>query len=56
MKKFISFLVLCLSFMGAIGGIGYTIYDGAYPIAVGVAALTYLAWPQIKKYFTNLML
>ena len=31
MKKFISFLVLCLSFMGAIGGIGYTIYDGAYP-------------------------
>ena len=56
MKKIINFLLLCLCIMGAIGGVGYAIYGGAWPVAVGVVALTYSAWPSIKKYFTTLML
>ena len=38
-----------LIIMGVIGGIGYAIYGGSWPIAVGVIVLTILAWPGIKK-------
>ena len=53
-KKLVSFLFLCLAVVGIIGGIGYAIYRQAYPIALGVAVLTYLAWPKIKECFINL--
>ena len=56
MKKIISFLLLCLCVVGAIGGIGYAIYCNAWPVAVGVAVLSYSAWPEFKKYFTTLTL
>lgn len=56
MKKIISFVMLCLCVMGAIGGIGYSLYCGAYPIAVGVVALAYAAWPKFREYFINLTL
>ena len=56
MKKIISFLALCLSFIGAIGGIGYAIYGGAWPVAIGVGVLAYTAWPELKKYANTLIM
>ena len=56
MKKFFAFIMICLFGLGAIGGIGYSLYCGAYVIAVGVAALTWMAIPELKKYFTTLTL
>ena len=56
MKKLFAFVMICLFGLGAIGGIGYCCYCGAYVIAVGVAALAFMAWPELKKYFTNLTL
>lgn len=56
MKKIIYLLLLCLSFVGAVGVIGYAIYGGAWPVVVGVGVLTWLAWPEIKKYATKLTL
>lgn len=56
MKKLFAFVMIALYILGAIGGIGYSMYCGAYPIAVGVAALAFMAWPELKKYFTNLTL
>jgi MFS superfamily sulfate permease-like transporter len=53
-KKLVSFLFLFLVVVGIIGGIGYALYHQAYPIALGVAVLTYMAWPKIKEYFINL--
>ncbi len=54
-KRFISFFVLCLFFLGSIGGIGYAIYSGAYLIAVGVAGLTYLAIPEAYKHYQKIV-
>ena len=54
LKKILSFFMLCLYALGVIGGIGYTIYCGAYPIAVGVAALGYMAFGKAKEYFDYL--
>ena len=56
MKKIGYFFLLCLCVIGAIGGVGYAIYCGAWPIAIGVGVLTYSAWPRIKEYFTKLTL
>lgn len=54
MKKILLFLVLALAVLGLLGGIGYAIYGGSYPIAVGIAVLGYLAYPQAKKIFENM--
>ena len=56
MKKLFAFVMICLFGLGAIGGIGYCYHCRAYVIAVGVAALAFMAWPELKKYFTNLTL
>ena len=49
-----TFVILAIALVGLVGGIGYTIYSGAYPIAVGVAALGYLAYPKAKEMFKGL--
>lgn len=54
MKNIMTFVILAIAFIGLVGGIGYTIYSGAYPIAVGVAALGYLGWPKAKEMFKDL--
>ena len=54
MNKVIIFFLLCLAFMGIIGGIGYTFYDKAYPIAVGIAVAGWMAWPKFKELFNKM--
>lgn len=56
MKKVIIFFLLCLAFMGIIGGIGYTFYAKAYPIAAGVAVAGWMAWSKFKELFCKLMI
>ena len=46
--------MLCLYVLGVVGGIGYTIYCGVYPIAVGVAATAFMAFGKAKEYFNYL--
>jgi len=54
-KGFIYFFLICLYILGAIGGIGYTLYNKAYPIAVGVAAVVAMAFPYIKVVFKKMV-
>lgn len=54
MKKFYYILMLMLYAMGVIGGFGYACYNSAYPIAVGVIATGYMAWPKVKEYFIEI--
>lgn len=53
-KKVLSFVLLFLWAMGIVGGIGYSIYGGAWPIAVGVAVAAWLSWPKVTELFHNL--
>ena len=55
MNKVLVFLVLALAVLGLLGGIGYTIYNGAYPIAIGIAFLGYLAYPKAKEMFKEMI-
>ena len=54
-KGFIYFLLICLYVLGTIGGIGYTLYNKAYVIAVGVAAVAAMAFPYIKGKFKKMV-
>ncbi len=54
LKKVLSFVLLFLWAMGIMGGIGYSIYGGAWPIAVGVAVAAWLSWPKVTELFHNL--
>ena len=55
MKKLISFLVICLWDIGTIGGVGYGIYEGAYPVAAGCLVNGILALPTVKRHFDILV-
>ena len=54
MKKYFSFIMICLYVLGVIGGLGWTLYSGGYVIAVGVVAVAYMAWPKLVEYFRDL--
>ena len=54
-KEIISFILLALYFMGAIGGFGYAVYGDAKVISVAVLVLAGMAWPTAKKCLDNLL-
>ena len=54
MKKILYFVLLFLWAMGILGGIGYAIYGGAWPIAVGVAVAGFFSWPTVKSLYNKL--
>ena len=54
MKKVYYCLMLCLFVLGSIGGIGYSVYNGAWPVAVGVAAISFMAWPKVVEFYNHL--
>lgn len=51
MKKIISFFILCLYVLGAIGGFGYSLYYGNYLIASAIVLLTAMAFPMAYKFW-----
>lgn len=55
MKKVLYFILLILSVLGFIGGIGYTVYYDGYPIAVGILVLGYSSYPKVKEYYKKLI-
>jgi len=55
MKKIVIFILLILAFMGIVGGIGYTIYERAYPISVGLLSAGWMAWPKFRELFDKLI-
>lgn len=54
MNKILSFFLLVLAFVGVVGGIGYTVYYKAYPIALGIGDVGWMAWPKVKEIFGRL--
>ncbi len=54
-KKFLRFFELCAYVMGTIGGIGYCCYAHAYHIAVAVAVLGVMAWPEFRAAAKELL-
>lgn len=48
MKKILSFVAAIIAAAGGICGIGFTVYEGAYIFAVGIAILMAFAFPKIK--------
>ena len=54
MKKLYEFLMSFFAVIGCIGGICYSIWSGAWPVAAGIIVLSVLAFPTIKAYFEDL--
>lgn len=55
MKKVLIFFALCLYVLGTIGGFGYAVYGGSWPIAVGVAFVGWMAFDKAKNWFKVLI-
>lgn len=54
MTKVVYLLLLFLTVVGLLGGIGYSIYSNAYVISAGLIATAYVAWPGIKDLYEKL--
>lgn len=54
MKKAISFIKIAGYVFGAIGGLGWSLYNHGYVVAAGCVILAWLAWPELKKSIDNL--
>lgn len=55
MRKIIYFVLMCLYILGAIGGVGYALYNHAYLIAIGVVVVAAMAFPYIKGVFKKMV-
>lgn len=55
MKNVCYLVILFLFVVGIIGGIGYTIYYGGYPIAVGIAIAAWFGYPKAVEMFNKMM-
>lgn len=53
MKMVLAWAVICLYLLGSIGGFGYALYNRAWLIAVGVLAVAVLAFPTVRKLFSE---
>ena len=51
MKKVGIFFLICLYILGVFGGIGYALYGGSYPIALGIVVLACIGFPTVKKWW-----
>lgn len=48
-KKVKSLAIVCLWFLGTVGGIGFAIYGGSWPCAIGCGINGAIAWSTVKK-------
>lgn len=49
LKKIAAFAAVCLYVLGSIGGLGWSLYNRSYLIAVGVVVLAAMAVPTLLK-------
>ena len=54
MKKALYLILLFLTVVGILGGIGYSIYQGVWVIAVGLCVAGYVAWPGVVDLYKKL--
>ena len=54
MSKFIAFVKFCAYILGAIGGFGYAVYGGSWPIAVAIIILALMASPEFAAAYKEL--
>ena len=54
MKKFLSFFLLALCIIGALGGVIVTLTASRYEITIGILGLAYTACPKFKQYWYDL--
>ena len=53
-KQFLSFIGICAYVMGTIGGFGFSVYGGSWPVAISVLILAVMAWPTAKKLWNDM--
>lgn len=53
-KQFLSFIGICAYVMGIIGGFGFSVYGGSWPVAIAVLILAVMAFPTAKQLWKNL--
>ena len=52
--KFFYFFMIWFYIIGTIGGIGFSLYNDAWYIAIAIIGLAYMAFPKVKEYYKSL--
>lgn len=51
MKQLINFFALVAYMLGTIGGFGYAVWGGSWPVGIAVIVLAILAFPTVRNIF-----
>lgn len=54
LMKPLCLLLLALYALGVVGGVGYTLYYGLWPVSVGVLTTGILAFDNVRKIWSYL--
>jgi hypothetical protein len=54
MSKIFAFVKFCAFILGAVGGFGYAVYGGSWPIAAAIIILALMAWPEFENAWKEL--
>lgn len=54
LKKLKAFGEICAYVLATIGGVGYSIYGGSWPIAIAIVVLGVMAFPEFKNALKEL--
>ena len=54
-NKYLLFVEICAYFLGAIGGLGWALYEKSYVCAVGIVILAAMAFPELRNAIKKLM-
>lgn len=54
-KNFFYFLMVCAYILATVGGFGYALLGGSWPIAIAIVALAFMAWPKFNEYRKKLI-
>lgn len=53
-KNFYYFFMFCAYILASIGGFGYAVMGGSWPVAISIVLLAIMAWPKFTEYFNKL--
>ena len=55
MSKLMYFILICLSLLGFLGGMAYTLYNEAYFFSGALIVSIYMAWPKMREYASRIV-
>lgn len=49
-QSIIAFIMVCAYVVATLGGFGYALWGGSWPVAISIILLAWMAWPKFNEF------